>query len=68
MSKDEFANGSKVALPKNVETLRSFMGSVQFYTKFLPPSLSTLTEPLQKLTVAPERANNGIVAERNGRV
>ena len=33
-----------------METLRSFMGSVQFYAKFLPLYLSTITEPLHQLT------------------
>ena len=36
--------------PKEVGTLKSFMRSVQFYAKFLPPYLSTITEPLHKLT------------------
>ena len=36
--------------PKDVETLRSFMGSVQFYSMFLPPYLWTITKPLHKLT------------------
>ena len=40
----------KMAPPKYVGTLRSFLGSVQFYAKFLSPSLSTITEPLHKLT------------------
>ena len=35
--------------PHDVSTLRSFLGSVQFYHKFLP-SLSTVTEPLTRLT------------------
>ena len=35
--------------PKDVPSLRSFLGSVQFYSKFLP-NLSTITEPLHKLT------------------
>ena len=33
----------------NVSGLRSFLGSVQFYSKFLP-NLATLTEPLHHLT------------------
>ena len=32
----------------NVSGLRSFLGSVQFYSKFLP-NLATLTEPLHRL-------------------
>ncbi|KAL5477849.1 hypothetical protein EMCRGX_G024698 [Ephydatia muelleri] len=35
--------------PENVSTLRSFLGSVQFYGKFLP-NLATITEPLHSLT------------------
>ena len=35
--------------PKDVSTLRSFLGSVQFYAKFLPPSFSTDAVPLYKL-------------------
>ena len=56
LSKDGVAKGSNVnailrmPLPTDVETLRSFMGSVQFYAKFLPPYLSAITEPLHKLS------------------
>lgn len=35
--------------PDNVSSLRSFLGSVQFYSKFLP-NLATITEPLHRLT------------------
>ena len=35
--------------PSNVNGLRSFLGSLQFYSKFLP-NLSTITEPLHQLT------------------
>eukprot|EP00731_Ephydatia_muelleri_P034216 Em0051g8a len=35
--------------PENVSSLRSFLGSVQFYGKFLP-NLATITEPLHRLT------------------
>ena len=35
--------------PTDVTTLRSFLGSVQFYNKFLP-NLNTTTEPLYRLT------------------
>ena len=34
--------------PDNVSSLKSFLGSVQFYSKFLP-NLATVTEPLYKL-------------------
>ena len=40
----------KIPLPKDVGTLRSFMGSVQFYRKFLAPNLLKIMEPLQKAT------------------
>jgi transposase InsO family protein len=39
----------KMPPPTDVSSLRSFLGSVQFYSKFLP-NLSTLTEPLIRLT------------------
>ena len=35
--------------PESVASLRSFLGSVQFYSKFLP-NLATITEPLHRLT------------------
>ena len=35
--------------PENVASLRSFLGSIQFYSKFLP-NLATITEPLHRLT------------------
>ena len=35
--------------PHDVPTLKSFLGSIQFYAKFLP-NLSTVTEPLHRLT------------------
>ena len=35
--------------PTDVSTLRSFLSSVQFYSKFLP-DLATITEPLHRLT------------------
>ena len=35
--------------PENASSLRSFLGSVQFYSKFLP-NLATITEPLHRLT------------------
>ena len=36
--------------PENVAGLRSFMGSINFYCEFLPATLSTITEPLHRLT------------------
>jgi len=36
--------------PHDVSTLRSFLGSVQFYTKFLPPTFASVVEPLYRLT------------------
>lgn len=56
LSREGVSKGSRVdALlkmppPTNVSSLRSFLGSVQFYGKFLPPNLSTITEPLHRLT------------------
>ena len=35
--------------PKDVSTLQSFLGSVQFYAKFLPFHFSTNAVPLYKL-------------------
>ena len=35
--------------PKNVQQLRSFLGLVHYYGKFIP-NLATITEPLNKLT------------------
>ena len=40
----------KMPPPTDVKSLRAFLGSVQFYGKFLPPNLSMITEPLHKLT------------------
>lgn len=42
----QFSSG---LLPGNFSSLRSFLGSVQFYGKFLP-NLATITEPLHRLT------------------
>lgn len=39
----------KMRAPSNVSSLRSFLGSVQFYGKFLP-NLSTSLKPLYRLT------------------
>ena len=35
---------------KDVSSLKSFLGSVQFYTKFLPSTYATEAEPLYQLT------------------
>ena len=40
---------AKMPAPTNVSTLKSFLGSVQFYSKFIP-NLSTISEPLTGLT------------------
>ena len=55
LSNEGISKGSKVdavkgmPAPKDVSTLRSFLGSVQFYGKFLP-NLSSMSEPLHRLT------------------
>lgn len=55
LSSNGIAKGSKVdaiqlmPAPAGVSSLRSFLGSVQFYGKFLP-NLATVTEPLYRLT------------------
>ena len=55
LSRDGISKGHKVNAvvqmppPKDVSTLRSFLGSVQFYSKFIP-NLSSRTEPLTRLT------------------
>ena len=36
--------------PTDVSTLRSFLGSALFYSKFLPPSFSTTAAPLYRLS------------------
>ena len=36
--------------PKNISALKSFLACVQFYSKFLPPYFSEITESLYKLT------------------
>ena len=52
LSSRGIAKGSKVdailemPTPKNISTLKSFLASVQFYSKFLPPYFSEITEPL----------------------
>ena len=40
----------KMPAPTDVSTLKAFLGSVQFYAKFLPPDLATIAEPLYRLT------------------
>ena len=55
LSSEGIAKGSKVEAvlnmppPTDVSTLKSFLGSVQFYGKFIA-NLSTLAEPLFRLT------------------
>ena len=56
LSSQGIAKGSKVdailemPTPKNISTLKSFLASVQFYSKFLLPYFLEITEPLYKLT------------------
>ena len=40
----------KMPAPTDVSSLKSFLGSVQFYAKFLPPNFATVAEPLYRLT------------------
>ena len=55
LSAEGISKGSKVEAvkkmpsPKDVSSLKSFLGSVQFYSKFIP-NLSTMAEPLYHLT------------------
>ena len=55
VSKDGVAKGTKVDTvkqmprPQDVASLKSFLKSLQFYSKFIP-NLSTITEPLHLLT------------------
>jgi hypothetical protein len=55
LSRNGIAKGSKIDAvkamppPRNVSSLRAFLGSVQFYAKFLP-NLATIAEPLHRLT------------------
>ena len=55
LSAEGISKGSKVEAvkqmpaPTDVSSLKSFLGSVQFYGKFIP-NLSTIAEPLYKLT------------------
>lgn len=56
LSQEGIAKGHKVddvlkmPPPSDVSSLRSFLGSVQFYAKFLPPNFSSICEPLYRLT------------------
>ena len=56
LSQEGIAKGPKVddvlkmQPPTNVSTLKAFLGSVQFYAKFMPSNLATLAEPLYRLT------------------
>ena len=65
LSSRGIAKGSKVdailemPTPKNISTLKSFLASVQFYSKFLPPYFSEITEPLYKLTRKGQQWNWG---------
>ena len=55
LSKKGISMGGKVdavrdmPIPADISALRSFLGSVQFYSKFLPPTFSTLASPLYHL-------------------
>ena len=44
--------------PKNVQQLRSFLGLVHYYGRFIP-NLATITEPLNKLATYFIRIHNG---------
>ena len=48
-AKGQKVDAVKAMPPENVASLRSFLGSIQFYSKFLP-NLATITEPLHRLT------------------
>jgi hypothetical protein len=56
LSRQGIAKGSRIDAvremppPHDVTSLRSFLGSVQFYGKFLPSNMATITEPLYRLT------------------
>ena len=56
LSREGTAKGPKVndvlkmPEPKDASSLRSFLGSVQFYAKFLPSDFATIAEPLYRLT------------------
>ena len=40
----------KLPAPTDVSSFKSFLGSLQFYSKFLPSSFATEAEPLCRLT------------------
>jgi len=46
----KFSALNEMPVPHDVSTLRSFLGSVQFYAKFLPPTFASVAEPLWRLT------------------
>jgi len=46
-----------------MSTLRSFLGPVQFYSKFLPPTFASVAEPLYRLTRKGHRWAWGIEEE-----
>lgn len=56
LSHEGIAKGPKVDAvlkmkpPTDVSSLRAFLGSVQFYAKFLPTNLATISSPLYRLT------------------
>lgn len=56
LTKDGISKGHKVdavlkmPAPTDVSSLKSFLGSLQFYSKFLPSSFATEAEPLYRLT------------------
>ena len=56
LSREGIAKGPKVDAVRNmppptgVAALRSFLGSVQFYAKFLPTDVASVSEPLYRLT------------------
>lgn len=56
LSSEGIAKGPKVndvlkmPRPSNVSSLRSYLGSIQFYSKFMPPDYSRALQPLYRLT------------------
>ena len=48
---DILVSGNVINMPEptDLSTLQSFLGSVQFYSKFLPPGFSTTAAPLYRL-------------------
>ena len=56
LKRDDIHKGHKVDVvlnmpaPSDATSLKSFLGSVQFCAKFLPPSYATKAEPLYRLT------------------